>query len=64
MLHRVCEASSSELRTGGLQIHADPGQQEMTLVASVPLTGEDWQPLDEGELLTIRAGKTLHSSSW
>ena len=62
VLHRVCDAGSSELRTEGLQIFADPGEQEMTLLASVPLTGEDWRPLGEGELLTIRAGKTLHSS--
>ena len=31
-------------------------QQALTLVASAPLTGEDWCALDEGEVLAIQRG--------
>ena len=36
-----------------------PGFQEMVLVASVPLTGETWRPLGEGELVVVSAGKVV-----
>ena len=40
-----------------------PGFQEMVLVASVPLTGEGWRPLDEGELVAVSAGR-LVDDTW
>ncbi len=36
-----------------------PGFQEMVLVASVPLTGEVWRPLEEGELVVVSGGRLL-----
>lgn len=36
--------------------------QEVALVASVPLTGEPWRALDEGEVIVVRAGRVLASS--
>ncbi|MBC7657351.1 MAG: class II glutamine amidotransferase [Frankiaceae bacterium] len=36
-----------------------PGFQEMVLVASVPLSGEGWRPLDEGELVAVSAGRII-----
>lgn len=36
-----------------------PGFQEMVLVASVPLTGEAWRPLGEGELVVVSAGRVV-----
>jgi len=36
-----------------------PGFQEMVLVASVPLTGETWRPLAEGELVAVSAGRLV-----
>ena len=31
----------------------------MVLIASVPLTTEDWEPLGTGEILTVAAGQIL-----
>lgn len=36
--------------------------QEVTLVASVPLTAEHWRPLAEGEVVVVRAGQMVGSS--
>ena len=36
-----------------------PGFQEMVLVASVPLTGETWRPLGEGELVVVSGGRRV-----
>jgi len=36
-----------------------PGFQEMVLVASVPLTGETWRPLGEGELVVVSDGRRV-----
>ncbi|MCC6525450.1 MAG: class II glutamine amidotransferase, partial [Polyangiaceae bacterium] len=35
-------------------------RQEVALLASVPLSGEAWQPLREGELVVLRAGRVVH----
>ena len=35
---------------------AAPGGQAVTLIASVPLSSGAWQPLAEGEVLTVSAG--------
>ncbi len=44
-------------RQGGVSIaHAEPA---IVLIASVPLTGETWRPLSEGELLAVRDGEVL-----
>jgi glutamine amidotransferase len=56
-LHRVCGAHSDDYCTDGLRISAGPNQQEMALVASVPLTDEAWQQVQEGEVLALRAGE-------
>jgi predicted glutamine amidotransferase len=59
LLHRTERTSPLCLSTGGLRILAEPGGREMTLVASVPLTDEDWQPLAEGELVVLRRGSVV-----
>lgn len=61
LLQRTDAASPSGFCTGGLQISPGHDRQEMVLVASVPLTGEDWQPLAEGELVVMREGRVLAS---
>jgi len=50
-------------------VHADgvtvaPGFQEMVMLASVPLTsdGQTWRPLDEGELVTVSAGRVINGT--
>ncbi len=39
-----------------------PGFQEMVMVASVPLTGQTWRPLAEGELVAVSAGKLVDTA--
>lgn len=58
-LHRVCGVNSDDYSIDGLRISSDSERQEMALVASVPLTGEVWRPLQEGEVLALRGGKIV-----
>jgi glutamine amidotransferase len=55
-LARRC-AAGGELSADGLRIASDGGEQEVFLVASVPLTDENWMLLAEGELLVARHGR-------
>lgn len=57
MLTRSCETDAESLQAHGLDIGHD-GQQ-ITLLASVPLSDEAWQPLAEGELVAIQDGRLL-----
>ncbi len=57
VLHRVCDVNSDDAPVDGLPNTSDYQQQEMILVASVPLTAETWRPLGEGEVLALQAGK-------
>lgn len=59
LLHRPDGGSPAGFQTGGLQITHGGGRREMVLVASVPLTGEDWRPLGEGELVVMREGRVV-----
>ena len=58
-LHRECAPDADALAMPGLVTEAGPQPQEITLLASVPLTGEEWRPLDEGEVIVVEAGR-LH----
>ncbi len=40
----------------------DRRQQQVALIASIPLSDEDWVPLVEGEVLAIRHGRLLDSA--
>jgi glutamine amidotransferase len=55
-LCRKCAFEPSALETPGLKVTPGRGKQEVLLVASVPLTEEDWTPLDEGELIVVSNG--------
>ena len=55
-LARRCVAGG-ELAAEGLRIASEGGEQQVLLVASVPLTAEKWLPLAEGELLVARHGR-------
>jgi hypothetical protein len=55
-LARRC-AAGGELAAEGLRIASADGEQEVSLVASVPLTAEKWVSLAEGELLVARNGR-------
>ena len=54
-LARHC-AAGGEMNAAGLNISAHGAEQEVVLVASVPLTSEHWVPMGEGEVLACRLG--------
>jgi glutamine amidotransferase len=60
-LSRHCEAGG-ELSTTGLCIEARGAQQDVVLIASVPLTTEGWVPLPRGEVVVARLG-VVHASA-
>jgi predicted glutamine amidotransferase len=62
-LSRECSLDTLALAQAGVMIEADPGPQQIAVFASVPLTSEPWRPLDEGEVLAVRAGQALASTA-
>lgn len=57
-LQRHCTAQAPRPADAGGVAVAD-GVQTVRLFASVPLTGEAWQPLAEGELMVVRDGEII-----
>jgi glutamine amidotransferase len=58
LLTRSCKEAVPDLTASGVTLKTC--RQALTLVASEPLTGEDWRPLDTGELLVIGDGQVRH----
>jgi len=58
VLCRTCSADADGVPLAGVTIAHDEAQQ-VALVASVPLSGERWEPLAEGELLVLRDGRVI-----
>jgi glutamine amidotransferase len=56
VLDRKCAVDPEALGVSGVHIGAAAGQQELVLLASVPLTDEPWRALEEGEVVAIRGG--------
>ena len=56
---RRCAAAAAGAPGASASAAVDGDGQEVTLFASVPLTGEAWRPLAEGELLVARAGRLI-----
>lgn len=50
---RTCAMASPD---GGIDVAIADAEQQVVLVASVPLTKEPWRPLAEGEVLVAQAG--------
>lgn len=58
--HRRCTQSSRlGIEAKGLSVSSEHRDQSVVLIASAPLTTEDWEPLGTGETLTVAAGKIL-----
>ena len=62
-LSRECSINRDALAQAGVIVAADTEPQQITLFASVPLTGEPWHPLSEGEVLVVRNGQLLAPAS-
>jgi glutamine amidotransferase len=58
-LQRRCLVDVDALPEAGVAIEPGRQDQEVTLVASVPLTAEPWRPLAEGEVLVVKNGRDL-----
>lgn len=52
-----CTDPVTPVHTQGVTVAA--GFQEMVMLASVPLTEDAWRPLEEGELVAVRAGRLI-----
>ncbi|MCF8155902.1 MAG: class II glutamine amidotransferase [Rhodoferax sp.] len=57
-LARHC-AEGGVFEGSGLQISARGSEQDVVLIASVPLSHENWQPLAEGAVIAVRHGREL-----
>lgn len=58
-LRRLCKEYRKFKEIEGLSFHDKCQEQEVILVASVPLTNEDWIPLSNGEILVLRDGNYI-----
>lgn len=58
-LCRRCRSEPTPVDVPGLNIATDADLQDIVLIASVPLSGESWTPLREGEVLMLKDGQIL-----
>ena len=58
-LRRQCSSTDPFAESAGVAVTA--AEQEVVLVASVPLTDEAWQPFTEGEVVAIVSGQVVES---
>ncbi len=57
LLQRSCAVDPDALASSGVSIQPAEAGQELTLVASVPLSDEAWRPLAEGEIVALANGQ-------
>jgi predicted glutamine amidotransferase len=57
LLCRSCEVAPGPIEIPGLAIASET--QRVVLAASIPLTGEGWTPLAEGEVVAVRKGEVI-----
>lgn len=62
-LHFLCRSCVNEpganIDAKGLKVTSDGEDQRVVLIASVPLTAEDWIPLANGETLSVVGGEVV-----
>lgn len=61
-LHRECDVDAGTLAPSGVTIELGGGAQKITLLASIPLSGEPWRPLAEGEIVVVADGQLVLSA--
>lgn len=61
-LRRTCARDGDALAHAGVHLESTGEPQELTLLASVPLTAEAWQPFEEGEVLAFEHGNLIHDA--
>lgn len=60
-LERSCAISGARFETSGLRVGSSAMQNQVVVLASVPLSDESWSPLPEGSLLAIKDGEVVRS---
>jgi len=58
----ACRCTSLNEPVSGKGVSVGAGFQEVVLIASVPLTKEEWRPFAEGEVVAVSAGRLLDST--
>ena len=58
LLCRTCSPSEDGVELAGVSVGHEE-QQEVALLASVPLSDERWEPLAEGETVVLREGRVV-----
>lgn len=61
LLRRECAVDPDGLPQSGVTIETSGEGQAIALLASVPLTREEWRPLAEGEVIAVKDGRTVAS---
>jgi glutamine amidotransferase len=59
MLQHIDRHDGVEVEGGGVSVSAEADHQSIVLLASVPLTGENWTALDEGTVVALRSGEVV-----
>ena len=59
MLTRTCASEGIDVAGGGVSVSSGYNGQSVTLLASVPLTDENWSPVDEGTVLVLSSGAVV-----
>ncbi len=60
VLTRACSLADGSVSAAGLNVEAE--DIRVVLIASVPLTDENWRPLAEGETVSVAAGGYLNGA--
>lgn len=63
LLRRECAFDMDAQISSGVLIDNDQTDQAIVLLASVPLTDEEWRPLAEGQIVAIRDGREVTVST-
>ncbi|OFX04783.1 MAG: hypothetical protein A3D94_02800 [Alphaproteobacteria bacterium RIFCSPHIGHO2_12_FULL_66_14] len=58
-LGRDCAVDADALAPSGVTIESGGEAQRITMLASVPLSGEAWRPLAEGEIVVVADGEVV-----
>lgn len=61
LLQRECAVDADGLPRSGVTIETRADGQKIVLLASVPLTDEEWRPLAEGEVIVVKDGRIATS---
>lgn len=61
-LQRACAVDAEATAPSGVAIEPGAGPQEIVLLASVPVTNEQWRPLAEGEIVVVADGQVVPAS--